>query len=177
MTEEINEAIEVAHEGFLSLNDPHTWVLFSALIFAAIVWKKGKKPFLEILDARTAKIKKELEEAEELRKQAKLMLDDYKLKNEQARLEAEKIINDAKNYAQLIKEGADIDARHLQEKREKLIETRIKKAEAEAISKINQKAADLAASAAKMLIEQNIANHDSELIDLSIKEISKKMAR
>ena len=54
--------MEAEHTGLLA--DPHTWVLFSAILFAVVMWRKARQPLLKMLDSRTVRIRTELEEAE-----------------------------------------------------------------------------------------------------------------
>ncbi len=56
------------------LKQAETWVALSFLIFVAFVLWKGLKPTLGALDARAAKIKQELDDAQRLREEAQKLL-------------------------------------------------------------------------------------------------------
>jgi len=163
----------VEHAGFLSLSDTHTWVLFSFIIFVVVMWVKARKIACKLLDDRTERIRQELEEAENLRKEAQKLLEEYKDARQKASAEANRIIEDAKKYALSLTEKAEIDARHLAEKRENSLRSRLNKAENEAIKKINTKIVDIATHAANEILEAKLKDKD-DFLDKSIESIPNK---
>ncbi|MBI3440453.1 MAG: F0F1 ATP synthase subunit B [Proteobacteria bacterium] len=161
------------HTGLLA--DPHTWVLFSALLFAVVAFKKGKQPFLNMLDSRTARIKSELEEAERLKAEAQDLLADCQKKHRDAVQTVQKIIDNAHEAATLIQKEA---AQKLEEnlaRRETLLLERIHRAEATAVRELHEQAADLAASAAEKLLAEAMGKQGAKLVEEAIEELPKQL--
>ncbi len=68
--------------------DPKFWVAVSFVLFVLLVGKMGWTKITEMLDARTARIKGELEEASRLRHEAEAMMAAARKEREQAIQEA-----------------------------------------------------------------------------------------
>jgi len=164
----------VEHEAFLE--SPHSWILFSALIFSFIIYKKAKKPLLDSLDARSARIKAELDEAERLKCEAQKLLEEYKEMQNSAKKDAEKIIETAKEYAAALKKKADRSLDEQLKRREALLLERITRAESSAIEEVRYQAADMAANAAQHILEESMAKTDIKLVEDSIKDLPKRFA-
>lgn len=173
-TDTAAQAAEAVQEGFLSLHDAKTWILISFLIFFAIMWKYTRGIIIQLLDNRTDDIRDKLEEAENLRKEAQKLHDDYKEKHKKASDDAKKIISDAQAYAKELKDRATIEARHQAERREKILRNRIKKAETEALRELNSKVVDLAGSATRIILEKNIKNNE-KLVEETLSSIPKEL--
>ncbi|MCK4945893.1 MAG: F0F1 ATP synthase subunit B [Alphaproteobacteria bacterium] len=161
------------HAGLLA--DPHTWVLFSAIIFGVIVWKKGKQPLLKILDERTARIKTELEEAVRLRCEAQELLTDYQQKHHNAVQTAQEIINSAKETADLIRQETEQKLTENLKRREELLLERITNAETAAVHELRHQAADIATTAAEKLLTEIMNERGSKLVDKTIEELPQRM--
>ena len=155
------------------LSDAHTWVLFSALIFATIAFIKGKKPILAMLDGRTARIKNELEEAEQLKKEAEILFKEYKKKYDEASQEASQIISEAKKYAELIQKKSEKTLEKQITRREELLLERITRAENNAVKELSDKAVDIAAEAAKQLLTEAMKDNGENIINKSINTLPK----
>lgn len=156
--------------------DPTFWVLLSTIIFAIVAWKKGKAPLLEILDSRTDRIRKELEEAERLRVEAQEVLADYQRKYRDAMKTADEIIENASERAANMEREmmAKMDE-DLARKETQLVE-RIERAEKSAIQEIRFKAAEIATSTVTSILSDEMNKKDSELIDDAIKSLPKKLS-
>jgi len=161
------------HAGLLS--DPHTWILFSAILFGIIVWKKGKQPVLKILDERTARIKTELEEAVRLRCEAQELLADYQQKHRNAVQTAQEIINSAKETADLIRQETEQELTESLKRREDLLLERIANAETAAVHELRHQAADIAATAAEKLLTEIMSERGSKLVDDAIEELPQRL--
>jgi len=161
------------HVGLLA--DPHIWVLFSALIFAAIAWKKGRQPLLNMLDSRTARIKAELEEAERLKREAQELLADYQKKHRDALQTAQQIIANAQEEAALVQKRAEQKLEENVSRRETLLLERIKRAEASAVTELRNQAADIATAAAEKLLKEGLGKHGSVLVEDAISELPERL--
>ena len=159
------------------LQDSTFWVLISTVIFAIVAWKKGRGPLLEILDDRTDRIRKELEEAERLRVEAQEVLADYQRKHRDAMETANEIIETASEKAARMEQ--DMNARMEDElaRREQQLVERISRAEQAAIKEIRFKAADIATSTVKTILEEQMQEKDSELIENAIKTLPEKLKK
>lgn len=156
--------------------DPHVWVLLSTLVFAVIAYVKGKKPLLHMLDARTARIKAELEEASRLKAEAEALLADYRKKHAEAVTTAQKIIDNAQESVALMQKDAEAKLSENIKRRETLLLERISRAEAAAVQELRHQAADIAARAAEKLLADNMGKRGSKLIDEAIEEIPGRAA-
>ena len=162
------------HESVPLLADAHTWVLFSAILFAIVAWKKGKAPLLSMLDGRTARIKSQLEEAERLRNEAEALLAEYRQKRVDAVETAKKIIENAKEAAILMEKDAERKLEENVRRRETLLLERIARAEAAAVQEIRHQAADLAAAAAEQLLAGAMSRRGAKLVEEAISELPKR---
>lgn len=154
------------------LQDSHVWYIFSFLIFAGIVVKYGVPAFNKLLDGRIEQIKKDLEEAENLRVEAQEMLAQYQRKHRDAVKESEKIIKTAKESAQQFKEKAESDIDEMMNRREQQLEDRLDRMKQNAINEIQAHAADLAMNATRQIIIEKLDKKtNAKLVDEAIGNI------
>ena len=154
------------------LQDTGFWVLLATAAFAVIAYKKGKKPVLAMLDGRTERIRKELEEAERLRIEAQELLAECQKKNRDAVQTAQKIVDTAKQTAARIEKEAAAALEETIRRREAQLIERIARAEAAAITELRQQAADIATRASETLLKESLGKQGSRLIDDAIGDIS-----
>ena len=159
------------------LNDATFWVLISTIIFAIVAWKKAKGPLVELLDARTERIRKELEEAERLRVEAQEVLADYQRKHRDAMETANEIIENASEKAARME--TEMTARMDEDlaRREQQLVDRIARAEQAAVKEIRIKAAEIATSTVETILKEQMTTKDSELIEDAIKTIPQKLQK
>jgi len=155
------------------LNDTNFWVLVSFVIFATFAWVKGKNAFVGKLDGRIAEIKKEIETAEDLRREAQSLLDQYKRKQQAAAQEAETIISNAQAHAEQIYNQAKKDIAMEMTRRENQLQDRLARMEETASAEIRAYAADLAIKATTEIIASQMDEKTSaRLVDESLKTIT-----
>lgn len=160
------------HHGLLS--DTSFWVLLSTLIFAVLAYVKGRAPVLAMLDARTARIKNELDEAERLRIEAQDLLAETQRQHREALQTAQRIIENAKETADRIEKDAHRKMDEAQKRREDQLLDRINRAENTAVAELRRQAADLAAKAAEQLLRDAMAKNGASLVNEAINEIPAK---
>jgi F-type H+-transporting ATPase subunit b len=149
--------------------------LISTIIFALIVWAKGRKPLLDMLDARTARIRSELEEATRLKNEAQQLLADYQKKHSDAVQTAQKIIDNARESVALMQKAAEEKlVENLKHREARLLE-RIARAEAAAVQELRHQAADIAAAAAGQLLTEALDKRGAKLIDAAIEELPARL--
>lgn len=142
-----------------SLTDPVTHTAFAAFaVFLFIAWRMGAfRIVLGSLDSRADAIRKELDEARNLREQAAEALAHAERAAQDADKEAEAMIAQAKEDAKRIMEEARKDMADRLARREALAETRIRRAEQEAAEEVRRAAADAATEAARRLLAEDTA--------------------
>ncbi len=159
---------------FSGFTDPVTHlVMLGVLVFFAIIWRLGAfKIVLGGLDARAEAIRKELEEAADLREQAALLL----ASAERTQLESDKtadgIIEAAKTEAKAILEEARKQLAERIARREAQAEARIARAEAEASDQVRKAAADAATAAARRILE---ADTKTDQFEAAAREIERAL--
>jgi F-type H+-transporting ATPase subunit b len=161
------------HPSFFA--DPHSWVLFSAVIFAVIVYIKGKKPVLEALDGRTKRITNDLAEAARLKDEAQALLADYQKKHRDAVQTAQKIIDGATEVAIRLQKESETKLEETLKRRETQLLDRLARAETNAIQELRQQAADIATAAAQSLLQDAMGKRGMKLVDDSIGELPRNL--
>lgn len=156
-------------------HDTYTWVLISTIIFAVIAFKKGRAPLIGMLDARTAKIKADLEEAERLKFEAQEMLADVQKKQRDALQTSQQIIDNAKVSAERIRKETEEKLAESLKRREAQLLDRIARAEAAAIEELKHQAADIAARSAEVLLHETLAKRGAKMVDDAIADIPAKL--
>ncbi len=155
-----------------ALQDSNIWYLFSFIIFVGIIIKFGLPAFNKLLDTRIEQIRKDLEEAENLRVEAQEMLAQYQRKHRDAVKESEKIISTAKENAKQFKEKAEAELEEIIKRREAQLEDRLERMKQNAINEIQAHAADLAVNATKQIIIDKLDKKaNSQLVEQSIMNI------
>jgi F-type H+-transporting ATPase subunit b len=137
--------------------EPEFWVAVSFFIFVGLVLYLGvHKKIAVALDNRAAQIKKELDEARRLREEAEKVLADYKRKGGDAAKEAEEIISLAAKEAKILAAETQRSMKEHFERRMKLAEDKIARAEADALREVRNAAADAAVIAAQTVIAKSL---------------------
>jgi F-type H+-transporting ATPase subunit b len=158
------------------LTSPETWVALAFIVFVVLVWKPTQKAILSALDDRSARIKKELNEAEKLREQAQALLTQYQTKYRDAMKEAETIIAHARDEAQRLSQQAARDLEASLKRREELALQRIAQTEQQAAAEVRGAAVDVAVAAAERLLREKLDGAKADaLIDQAIKELPAKL--
>jgi F-type H+-transporting ATPase subunit b len=137
--------------------EPEFWVAVSFFLFVGLLLYLGvHKKLAAVLDNRAAMIAKELAEAKRLREEAEKVLADYKRKQGDAVNEAHGIINLATKEAEILAAETRRSMKEHFERRMKLAEDKIARAEAEALREVRAAAADAAVAAAQTLIAKTL---------------------
>lgn len=153
------------------LHDTHFWVLLSTLLFAVVAISKGSAPLLALLDARTARIKAALEEAERLRAQAEDMLADARRQNRDAAQTAQKIVESARVTAAGLTAEAERRLEETLARRETQLVERIARAEQTAVAELKAEAATLASRAAEKLLQDALPQTGAKILDDAIRAL------
>ena len=158
------------------LQSAEFWVLIAFLILVGAVAKKVWAALTAGLDARAARIKSHLDEAEKLREDAQSLLAEYQRKQHAAAEEAAGIVDQAKAEAGRIREQAEADLEQALKRREQQAIEKIAQAEAEALGEVRNQAVDLAMAASRRLLADNIdESKAARLVDEAIKDLSGRL--
>ena len=152
--------------------DETAWVAIAFILFFVLVWKKGKKAILSLLDERSLLIEKELNEAKSLKEEA---LEELRLalqKQKNVSDEAENLIKNAKETAKKIQEEANLKSLEIIKRKEEQAKQKILSLEAEAIKNIKEITSSIVIESSKTYIKKNLDNKENiNLISKSSNEI------
>jgi len=155
-----------------------TFFAFAALvIFLAIAAYAGAfRSMGSGLDARSARIRKDLDDAARLRKEAEALLAEYKQKRIDAEKEAAEIVSAAKRDAEEFAEETRRKLAESLERRTRQAEQKIAQAEAAAVKDVRNAATELAVAAAqKLLAETAKGSKGADLIASSIDAVKTRL--
>jgi len=135
------------------LKEAEVWVgVGFVMVIGLLLYVGVPKLVGAMLDARSAAIKSELDEAKRLREEAAALLESFKQKAAGAEKEAEAIVVEAKAEAERFAQESRASLKSLIERRAKAAQDKIAQAEAAALSEIRTLSADAATAAAEKLI-------------------------
>ena len=158
--------------------DETAWVAIAFILFFVLVWKKGKKAILSLLDERSLLIEKELNEAKSLKDEAleelRLTLQNQKNVSD----EAENLIKNAKEIAKKIQEEANLKSLEMIKRKEEQAKQKILSLEAEAIKNIKEITSSIVIESSRTYIKQKLDNKENiNLISKSSNEIKSSIIK
>jgi len=160
-----------------SFAHPTIWVFLAIVIVVAGAMYKGiHKVMAKGLDDRADGIRKELEEARNLREEAQTLLASFQRKQVEAEEQAKDIVKQARLDAETMASQARKDLKERLERRAEQAEAKIKNAETQAMADVKARAVDLAAKAAEQILRNDLSNTDhSTLVKNGITEMGKTL--
>lgn len=166
------------HESLFSLSNPEFWVLVALVIFFGllVVLKVLPGALLGALDSYSAKIKAELDEAQQLREEAQALLASVKAQRDEAERQAAGMLEAAKADAKRLAEEAKEKLEEQIKRRAEMAERKIAQAEAQAAADVKAAAVDLAAQAAETVLAARLAGAKTDpLADAAISQMGAKL--
>lgn len=159
------------------LQEPELWVgVGFVMVVALLLYVGAPKLVGGMLDARSAAIKAELDEARRLREEAQALLEGFQKKVAGAEKEAEAIVVEARAEAERFAAESRAALKTLIERRAQSAQEKIAQAEAAALAEIRTLAADAATAAAQKLIVARLdEKRAGALIAQSIKDLPTKL--
>ena len=153
--------------------EPEFWVAVSFFIFIGVLVYLGvHKKVANELDDRALRISKELEEARRLREEAEKLLADNRHKLGDVVTEVDNIIALAARQAENLAVETRQSLKEHVERRIKLAEKKIARAEMEAVRELRNDAVDVAIAAAQNLIAAKLTpNRAKKLVSESTKAL------
>ncbi|MDA0261584.1 MAG: F0F1 ATP synthase subunit B [Proteobacteria bacterium] len=152
------------------------WVAVAFVIFVGVLLKFGWNRVLTALDKRASDIKTELDQAVRLREEAQELLAGYQRKQRDAEKEAADIIAHAATEADRIRAEAREELAAAVDRRTEAAMAKIAQAEAQALAEVRDTAVEVAVSAARTMLTNNLDEPRSNvLIDDAIGELRRKL--
>jgi F-type H+-transporting ATPase subunit b len=153
------------------------WVAVAFVAFVAIlVYYKVPRLIANALDDRAEAIRKELDEARRLREEAQTLLADYQKKHRNIGQEAEAIVDLARREAEAFAHETRASLKDTLERRTRLAEDKIARAEAQAVDEVRASAIDVAVAAAEKILREKMAGSGgAALIDQSIRDLKGRL--
>lgn len=159
------------------LQDPTFWVAVALFGFLGLLVYYGVPGLIgKALDDRADGIRRELDEARRLREEAQALLDDYQRKTREAETEAKAIIDQARREAEALAAETRRSLTEQLERRTRLAEDKIARAEAQAAGEVRAAAVDAAIAAAEKQIQAKVTpDLAGQLADQGIRELKGKL--
>lgn len=153
------------------------WVALAFLCFLGILLYMGVPGMLmKGLDKRSAEIKTNLDEARKLKEEAQALLADYQKKRKGADDEANAIIEQAKREAATFASESQASMKDMLERRTRVAEEKIARAEAQAVGEVRAAAIEAAVGASSRLIGAKLNDNAADgLVSRSIAELRTKL--
>lgn len=153
------------------------WVAVSFLAFFALLFRLGVPKMIgKALDDRADGIRKELDQARRLREEAQDLLAEYQQKRRQADDEAKAIVEQARREADALKAQSEKTLKEMLERRSKLAEDKIARAEAQALGEVRAAAVEAATSAAEEILRGRLAGEGGTvLVDEAIRDLKGRL--
>lgn len=157
--------------------NPTFWVgVATAILVLLAVRMKVPGMVTKALDDRAGEIQQNLNDAKRLREEAAQLLADYQKKRTEAESEAKAIVDAAHREAEHIATETRRNLKDGLERRTKIAEEKIARAEAQAVSEVRSAAVDAAVAAAeKLMATGNTGADASKLVDQSIADVKRRL--
>ena len=162
---------------FVTLFNTDFVVLIAFLVFVGVLlYVKVPRILTNALDNRAAGIRRELDEARDLREEAESLLASYKRKQAEVAEQSERIIKHARAEAAEAATQAKADLKLSIERRLAAAQDQIASAQAGAIRDVRERAIQVAVAAASQVIADNMsAAHGNRLIDEAIEDVGQRL--
>ena len=162
---------------FISLRNTNFIVLLAFLLFIGILFYfKIPSKIGEMLDARSASIKSDLDEAKALREEAQSLLASYERKQKEVQEQADRIVAAAREEAQAAAVTAKAEIATSISRRLAAAEDQIASAQKSAIKEVKDQAVVVAIAAAQDVIARQMdAKKANDLIDDAIDQVAVKL--
>lgn len=155
-------------------HDPQFWVAFSFILLVVLGFKPVSRALNALLDARSLKIQKELNEALRLKDEAQELLTSYQKKHKDALLEAKHIIEHAENEAKRILREADANLESSLNNRIQASMQKIAAYENTVVTELRNKTVDIAMQAARLILEEKFTESlAKDLVITSVNNMKK----
>lgn len=156
--------------------EPVFWVAFAFVVFAALAFRPIAKIIAKGLDAKSKQIADELAEARRLRAEAQELLASYQKKQRDSLKEAEGMLEQTRADAAKMLEKAETELKLSLEKRKRMAEETIARAEAKAVQEMEALVMEVALEASKKIIVEHMDNGGNDaLVRAAVDEAARKI--
>ncbi len=157
--------------------DPVFWVMIAFIGFVALLIYYGVPGIVgKALDDRATAIRADLDEARRLRDEAHALLADYQRRSREAEDETKTILEQAKREGEALAAETRKNLQESVERRTKLAEEKIERAEAQALSDVRTAAVESAIAAAEKILKSRVAGATADtLIENGIRDLDGKL--
>ena len=157
--------------------DPVFWVMIAFIGFVALLIYYGVPGAVgKALDDRATAIRADLDEARRLRDEAHALLADYQRRSREAEDETKTILEQAKREGEVLAAETRKNLQESVERRTKLAEEKIERAEAQALSDVRAAAVESAIAVAEKILKSRVAGATADtLIENGIRDLDGKL--
>ncbi len=158
------------------LQDPNTWVAIGFVIFVAFAGKKIWAALSGILDTHAATVKRQIDEATALRKEAETLLVEAKAQSNKAQADAASLTADAHAAAERLTVELQAEMEATLARRQKAALDKIAQAEASALADVKNETIRVAIEAtSKLLVAHATGNAATRLVDQAIADLPNRL--
>ena len=158
--------------------DATFWVAVSFFIFVGVLFYfKVPQKIFDSLDQNIKKIKKDLDDAEKLKDDAKNILSEYETKISKSKQEINILMKKAQEESEKNMIKINNEFHNIFENRKKMAEEKIKQMKMQAIKDIKNSSVDIAIQALEKIIKNSIDKKKLDKIYISSVEEAKKILK
>ena len=158
--------------------DATFWVAVSFFIFVGVLFYfKVPQKIFDSLDQNIKKIKKDLDDAEKLKDEAKNILSDYESKISKSKQEINLLIKKAQNESEKNIIKINEEFHNIFENRKKLAEEKIKQMKTQTIKDLKNSSVDIAILSLEKIIKNSIDKKKLDKIYISSIDEAKKILK
>lgn len=151
------------------------WTIVTFALLLGVLWKFAWNPILGALEAREEAIRKTIDDAEALQAEAEALLEEHRQKLAEARSEGNRILDEARQAGESMKQDILEKARHEAERTVERAQRQLELETEQAIQTIRSRAVDLALKAAEKVLERSLEDADHRrLADEAVAELVEK---
>ncbi|WP_062227436.1 F0F1 ATP synthase subunit B [Aureimonas frigidaquae] len=156
--------------------DATFFALVALILFFVLLWYlNAHRSIARSLDDRAKRIQVEIDEARELKEEAKQQLAEYQRRRREAEVEARDIVAGARREADAIVAEARTKTEEYVARRTTAAEQKIAQAEADAIAEVRSSAVNIAVAAAERIIRDKNLGSDAGMTQSSISEVRRRL--
>jgi F-type H+-transporting ATPase subunit b len=158
------------------LHNPVFWVVASFVLLIGLSYKKVSGMMVTALDARSARIRSEFDQARSLREEAEKVLAEYQRKQAEYLKEAEAMLAKARQDADAFRAASEKELKAAMDARMRQAMEKIEREEAQAVQEVRNHVVDIALAAARSVIADQAGKaSQDDLIKLTIADIERKI--
>jgi F-type H+-transporting ATPase subunit b len=152
------------------------WLLISLIILFALIYKPLSRVILQALDGHAEKVRKELDEAKQLREEAQHLLAEHQRRLASGEQQARAIVEHAQAEVRRMTERHREELERSLRRRTELAEARIAQEEAKAVAALRAHTASLAVRTTERLLAREVEGDRAQsLIDDAITQIGRRL--